>query len=126
MIVKKFCIINGQHSVAANKSMVAELDLPEKTLKHFRKWNCFIVWTKEKEKLRRISGFYNRVNHFCVFKPDWSTNVLGARFIWTQLGRPTPRPITVATAQGLQKPKRNPPVSKKYQVCIFFLFLNIR
>uniref|UniRef100_A0A7I4AG42 Uncharacterized protein n=1 Tax=Physcomitrium patens TaxID=3218 RepID=A0A7I4AG42_PHYPA len=84
-----FYIINGQHSVAASKQMIEE-QIPEPILKHFRTWNCLIVWTKDKQKLRRLSAYYNRVNHFSVFKPTWSTNVLAALYIWTQLGKPIP------------------------------------
>ena len=61
-------------------------------------WNYFIVWTRSKEKLRKISAYYNRVNHFSSFKTTWSTNILAARFIWTELGFPVPPKI--ATALG--------------------------
>ena len=38
----EFYIINGQHSVAASKSMIAG-NVPEAIRKDFRMWNCFIV-----------------------------------------------------------------------------------
>jgi hypothetical protein len=85
-----FKIINGQHSVAASKAMIAEKKVPETILRHFRTWDCFVVWSLDKEKLRRISAFYNRVNHFSIFKPSWATNILSARTIWLNLDRPTP------------------------------------
>jgi hypothetical protein len=84
-----FFIINGQHSIGASQKMLAS-DLLEAIAKPFSKWNCFIVWLKDKNRLRQISGYYNRCNHFSMFKPTWATNVLGARFMWTELGRPTP------------------------------------
>jgi hypothetical protein len=43
----KFFIINGQHSVVANKDMQT-LGLPKDIVKHFREWNCFIVWLRDK------------------------------------------------------------------------------
>ena len=85
----KFWIINGQHSVAASKAMiVATPPIGEQTLKYFRTWNCYIVYTRDKEKLRKISTFYNRVNHFNNFLPSWATNIIGARPLWVNLGRP--------------------------------------
>lgn len=85
----KFWIINGQHSVAASKAMLtASPPIPEQILKHFRTWNCYIVFSNDKERLRKISAFYNRVNHFANFQPSWATNILGARSIWINLGRP--------------------------------------
>ena len=46
------------------------------------------MFTTDKEKLRKISAFYNRTNHFTGFLPTWSTNILGARAHWTNYGRP--------------------------------------
>ena len=85
----KFYIINGQHSVAASKRMIERRPpVEEQILKYFRTWNCYIVFTNDKEKLRKISAFYNRTNHFTGFLPTWSTNILGARALWTNNGRP--------------------------------------
>ena len=82
-----FFIINGQHSVAASKAMI-QGNVPEAIRKDFRTWHCFIVWTKDIEKLRKISAFYNRVNHLTPFKPTWATNILAARSVWKKYGRP--------------------------------------
>ena len=60
----------------------------EQTLKYFRTWNCYIVYTWDKEKMWKISAFYNRVNHFNNFLPSWATNIIGARPLWVNLGRP--------------------------------------
>ena len=76
-----FRIINGQHSVVASKEMMNE-DVSEQLSKDFRTWNCFIVWTQDQEKLRRISAFYNRCNHLMPFKPTWATNIISTRAIW--------------------------------------------
>jgi hypothetical protein len=84
----KFFIINGQHNVATNKVMQMS-SLSENIVKHFRKWNCFIVWFRNKSQLRQISGYHNRCNHFSIFKPMRATNILGARFIWAELGLST-------------------------------------
>ena len=61
----KFYIIKGQHSVAASKHMIENRPpIKEQILKYFRTWNCYVVFTNDKEKLRKISAFYNRTNHF--------------------------------------------------------------
>ena len=77
----EFWIINGQHSVAASKSLIEE-NATENLCKDFKKWNAFVVWTKDTDKLRKISAFYNRVNHLSPFKPTWATNILAARTEW--------------------------------------------
>jgi hypothetical protein len=107
----KFWIINGQHSVAASKSMVED-DLDEPILKHFRTWNCYIVWSKNKEKLRRISAYFNRVNHFSVFRPTWATNVLHARSVWENLGKPQPK-HTATGVRGQRGTGRRTPIQVK-------------
>ena len=86
----EFYIINGQHSVAASKSMIAG-NVPEVIWKDFRTWNCFIVWTEDVDKLRKISAFYNRVNHLIPFKPTWATNILAACAVWEKYGKPLPK-----------------------------------
>lgn len=82
-----FYLINGQHSVRAS-FMMQKRGYADVMTKEFRKWNCFIVWTKNEEILRSISAYYNRVNHFDVIKPLWATNILGTRQVWKNLGCP--------------------------------------
>ena len=63
----KFYIINGQHNVEASKWMMDDANKVDKEEReHFRKWKCFVVWSNDPEKLRTISAFYNRTNHFQV------------------------------------------------------------
>ena len=52
MVDCEFYIINGQHSVAASKSMIVG-NVPEAIRKDFRTWNCFVVWTEDVDKLRK-------------------------------------------------------------------------
>jgi len=80
-------LINGQHNVLASKMMV-ELKLDESILKHFKEWDCYIVWSYNNEKLQSIFAYYNRVNYFVAMKPSWSTNILGARNVCEAIGRP--------------------------------------
>ena len=75
-----FWSINGQHSVETSKTM-QDTDVPQSVREFFQMWNFFIVWSRSKEKLHKISAYYNRVNDFSSFNPTWSTNILGARFI---------------------------------------------
>ena len=84
-----FFIINGQHSVEASKWMMDNANKVDKEEReHFRKWKCFVVWSNDPEKLRTISAFYNRTNHFQVTQPSWATNILEARTVWEAMGRP--------------------------------------
>jgi hypothetical protein len=110
-----FFIINGQHSVRTSQKMLAS-DLPEVIMKPFSRWNCFIVWSKDKNRLRQISGYYNRCNHFSMFKPTWATNVLGARFMWTELGRPTPPKSATEVRHVVRRTKKNATNDAKYKV----------
>ncbi|KAG0597313.1 hypothetical protein M758_UG327500, partial [Ceratodon purpureus] len=82
-----FHIINGQHSVAASKSLIED-NASEELLRDFRRWDAYIVWTKDHDKLRKISAFYNRVNHLAPFKPTWASNILAARKVWERYGKP--------------------------------------
>ena len=111
----KFFIINGQHSIAANQKMQA-MDLPEKVVKPFLNWNCFIIWSKDKNRLRQISGYYNWCNHFSIFKPIWAINVLGARFIWTELGQPIPPKSATESGRAVYRTKMNAINDAKYKV----------
>ena len=86
----EFYIINGQHSVAASKSMIAS-NVPEVIRKDFHTWNCFIVWMEDVEKLCKIFAFYNNINHLTMFKPTWATNILAARTVWEKCGKPLPK-----------------------------------
>lgn len=101
----EFYIINGQHSVAASKLM-QNIGLDDDMVKEFRTWNCYVVWTKDKEILRTISAYYNRVNHFSIFKPSWATNILGARQVWNALGSPSPPKEATEVGRHVQA-KRN-------------------
>jgi hypothetical protein len=94
----EFCIINGQHSVAASKSIVNDNnDVDEDVKNDFRVWSCFVVWSTDEEILRAISAYYNRINHFQLIQPSWATNILGARNVWVSMGCPeNPTQITAA------------------------------
>lgn len=110
-----FYIINGQHSVAASKSMI-EGNVPETIRKDFRTWNCFIVWTKDQDKLRKISAFYNRVNHLTPFKPTWATNILASRAVWVKYGRPIPKHVAAGVTDARTGARRPPGNDKQFEV----------
>lgn len=82
----EFFIINGQNSVAVSKIMIA-CNVSEAIRKGFRTWYCFIVWTKDIEKLHKISAFYNRVNHLTPLKSTWATNILAVHSVWEKYSR---------------------------------------
>ena len=86
---RNFYIINGQHSVEASKFIFDDTNnVDPEEREHFRKWNCFIVWSEDAEKLRCISAYYNQTNHFVAIQPSWATNILGTRSVWEAMGRP--------------------------------------
>ena len=85
-------------------------------MKQFMEWNCFIVWLKDKSKLWQIYGYYNRYNHFNIVKSMWAMNVLGARFIWMELGRPTPPKSATKLGQVVRKIRKNAENDTKYKV----------
>ena len=72
---------------------------------YFRKWKCFVVWLNDPEKLRTISAFYNRTNHFQVTQPSWATNILGALTVWDAMGQP--RNPTQAASVGTSMATRH-------------------
>ena len=107
----EFYIINGQHNVAVSKSMIAG-NVSEAIRKDFRMWNCFIVWTEDVDKLRKISTFYNRVNHLTPFKPMWATNIVAARAVWEKYGKPLPKHSAVGVI-AMRTPASRPPGNDK-------------
>ena len=116
----EFYIINGQHNVAASKSMIAS-NVPEAIWKDFRMWNCFIVWTEDIEKLGKISAFYNRVNHLTPFKPTWATNILVARMVWEKYEKPLPKHSAVGVTDvrtSTRRPSRNDKQFEVIQQCV--------
>ena len=111
----EFYIINGQHSVAASKSMIAG-NIPEAIRKDFRTWNCFIVWTEDVDKLRKISAFYNKVNHLTPFKPTWATNILATRTVWEKYGKPLPKHSAAGVTNVRTSARRPPRNNKQFEV----------
>ena len=111
----EFYIINGQHSVAASKSMIAG-NVSEAIQKDFRTWNCFIVQTEDVDKLRKISAFYNRVNHLIPFKPTWATNILAARTVWEKYGKPLPKHSAAGVTDVRTSAHQLPGNDKQFEV----------
>ena len=111
----KFYIINGQHSIAASKSMIAG-NVREAIRKDFHTWNCFIVWTEDVDKLHKISAFYNSVNHLTPFKPTWATNILAARAVWEKYKNPLPKHSDVGVTDVRTSALRPPRNNKQFEV----------
>lgn len=84
-----FLIINGQHSVEASKRIQKDNSVEPTVKEIFKTWNAFVVWSLDEKKLRTISAFYNRCNHFSIFSPTWATNILASRSLWLNYGMPT-------------------------------------
>ena len=115
-----FYIINGQHSIAASKSMIVG-NVPEAIRKDLRTWNCFIIWKQDVEKLCKISAYYNRVNHLIPFKPTWATNILAARAVWEKYGKPLPKHTTAGVIDVRTSAQRPPRNDKHFEVIQHYL-----
>jgi hypothetical protein len=55
-------------------------------------------------------------SYFSIFKPTWATNILGARFIWTELGQPTPPKSTTELGHVVRWTKKNAENDAKYKI----------
>ena len=96
-------------------------NVPEAIRKDFRMWNCFIVWTKDVDKLRKIPAFYNRVNHLTPFKLTWATNILAARTVWEKYGKPLPKHSTAGVTDvrtSARQPSQNDKQFEVIQQCV--------
>jgi hypothetical protein len=114
----KCWMINGQHSVEASKRMKNILGA-EKKYEKFQEWECFIVWNKDDRVIRKISAYYNRVNHFQNYMPTWATNIISAQKVWVKLKRPpSPKePTELGRAvSSRNRPPRDPIVQKRWAV----------
>lgn len=115
-----FYMVNGQHCVEASKQLQKRVDVDDKIRKCFKTWDCFVVWNEDKSIIRKISAYYNRVNHFMNTNPTWATNIIGARELWLSLGRPeNPKEATeVGRAIANKKTKAQKQSKDKYDVSI--------
>ncbi|KAG0573035.1 hypothetical protein KC19_VG143100 [Ceratodon purpureus] len=59
-----FWIINGQHSVAASKSLIED-NASEELLRDFKRWDAYM--------------------------PTWASNIIAARTVWKKYGKPQPK-----------------------------------
>ena len=83
------------------------------------------MWTRSKEKLCKISAYYNHVNHFSSFKPTWSTNILAAQFIWIELRSPILPKTTAALEIVVQQGEKDLENDQKYKVISVTLSLDL-
>jgi len=112
----KFWMINGQHIVKASKRM-RTVEGAEEKAKKFETWDCYVVWNANSRIIRKISAFYNRMNHFQNYSPTWATNIISARSVWIQYGRPPPpkEPMELGkTITPKPKPASDAIASKKW------------
>ena len=53
-------------------------------------WHAYIVWSNDKNQLQSISKFYNICNGMDQAVAMWGTNIISARKVWLNFGRPQP------------------------------------
>jgi hypothetical protein len=51
-----------------------------------------------------------------MFKPIWVMNVLDARFMWMELGRPTPPKSVTEVGRVVRRTKKNATNDAKYKI----------
>ena len=61
-------MINGEHSVKITKRM-KDLPMMEAKFEKFKTSNYYVVWYKDPRIIRKISAWYDKVNHFQNFMP---------------------------------------------------------
>ena len=84
----QFLIINGQHSVAASRQIIAHKDTEQALKDKLKIWPCTIVWTDDPSMTVRLSYTLNNSNSFNKFTPTWTTQIMYCRRVWVKLGRP--------------------------------------
>jgi hypothetical protein len=84
-----FLIINGQHSITASKQLQLQMNLHANRKVELQTWKAYIVWSLKKNQLVCISEWYNACNHLKHSQSTWGSNILSARSIWLNYGRPT-------------------------------------
>ena len=78
-------------------------------------WNAYIVWSNDKNQLQSISEFYNICNGMDQAVATWSINIISARKVWLNFGRPQPSQSDIDLRQN------NGVVSKRnFEVRNFF------
>ena len=78
-------------------------------------WDAYIVWSNDKNQLQSISKFYNICNGMDQAVATWGTNIISARKVWLNFGRPQPSQSDIDLRQN------DGVVSKRnFEVRIFF------
>lgn len=83
-----FIIINGQHSVAASREIIAHKDTEQALKNKLKTWPCTIVYSEDPSMTVRLSYTLNNSNSFNKFTPTWTTQIVYCRRVWVKLGRP--------------------------------------
>ena len=93
-----FIIINGQHSVAASREIIAHKDTEQALKDKLKTWPCTIVWSEDPSMTVRLSYTLNNSNSFNKFTPTWTTQIMYCRRVWVKLGRPQKQRVNKAEA----------------------------
>ena len=73
------------------------------------------------EKLRKISAFYNRVNHLTSFKPTWATNILATLVVWEKYRKPLLKHTAAGMTNVRTSAQRPPGNDKQFEVIQYYL-----
>ena len=84
----RFRIIDGQHHVEAAKELIRDQKVDDAKIKALKTWRAHVVWHKKAAKIMEVSAMANISNNAGIFTPSWATNIMGARSVWVDYGRP--------------------------------------
>jgi len=68
-------IINGQHIITASQELQIKRCVEERKVQ-LQKWDAYILWTLDPNKLRAISRFYNATNHLDHAQSTWGNQII--------------------------------------------------
>ena len=92
-------------------------------------WDSYIVWSNDKNQLQSISEFYNICNEMDQAVATWSTNIISARKVWLNFGRPQPSQSNIDLRQndGVVS-KRNFEVRSFFtdNLCLFMFLMQVQ
>jgi hypothetical protein len=84
----RFRVIDGQHHVEAAKELIRDRKVDDAKIKALRTWKAHVVWHSSANAISTISAMANVSNSAGTFTPSWATNIMGARSVWVDYGRP--------------------------------------
>ena len=85
----EFIIINGQHTWAAAKELIARSSVPDQELvDRLRLWECKVVWTTNHDHLHSLSYLCNDSSSGDAICSSTPSAIMHCRALWEDAGKP--------------------------------------